>query len=230
MSFFRPVPDEAKHVQSEVHVNLDIESMGVKPGCPVITIGAVLFNPTIIETYDALMARAFLRRIDVEDAVNHSNGVEGGTLAWWLAQEDEAIKALLDGDAVPVSQALQDFFDYCKTRGLGYSKKFFENHHKWPVAIRVWAKSPDFDCKIMESLYDRMPRGQNQFPFKFYEFRCMRTIQELAWPDPDDRPRFVDEGSGVAHDARHDAVTQAMAVQAAYRVLGLSSDNTTYHA
>ena len=50
----------------------------------------------------------------------------------------------------------------------------------------------------------------------------MRTVQRLAWPNPDDRPTF--DVPGVAHDARWDAVTQALTVQAAMYRLNLSKD------
>lgn len=221
MSFFRPVSFDGPKTNAEVM--LDIETMGISPGCPVITVGAVLFDPTQSETYQAMIQRAFLAKIDIEDAVNQSNGVEGSTLKWWLSQDDRAIKALLAPDAVPLKTALKDFHDYAQARGLGYTKKFFEGHHQWPVACKVWAKSPDFDCKILEAACQAVAVN---FPFRFYEYRCVRTIQDLAWPNGE-RPRFGLE-EGVAHDARHDAVIQALAVQSAYRVLGLSTDEVEF--
>lgn len=221
MSFFRPVNNDSPKTNAEVMV--DIETMGVAPGCPVITIGAVIFNPMESETYHAMIKRAFLVKVDVEDAVDQSNGVEGSTLKWWLAQEDGAIKALLAPDAVPLKMALTDFYDYCKSRGLGYTKKFFEDHHHWPTACKIWAKSPDFDCKILEAACKSV---KVNFPFRFYEYRCVRTIQDLAWPDGD-RPRFG-AGEGVLHDARHDAVIQALMVQSAYRTLGITAEKAEF--
>ena len=60
-------------------------------------------------------------------------------------------------------------------------------------------------------------------PWDFWSCRSVRTIQDLAWPEgAADKPYF--EVPGVAHDARWDAIQQAMIVQAAMVRLGLSED------
>jgi len=202
---------------------LDIETMGIAVGAPIITIGAVLFDPHAQDTVQALENRGFLARIDIEDAVKHSNGVDGGTLKWWLSQEDAAIKALVEGEETYMTkEAMLEFGQYCKARWPKGDDLFFAGHSQYPIACQVWAKSPDFDCKIMEHVCNLL--GE-QFPFRFYEWRCVRTLQDLAWPDgPDARPTFK---FGTAHDARADAVNQALMVQAGYKELGLSTAVTT---
>lgn len=209
-------------VETNIHVMIDIETFGVGVAAPCITIGAVLFDPTKQDSSAALMKRSILIRITPEDAVKFSGGVEGGTLGWWLGQDDAAIKALVGPDAVGMETALQLFRQYCIDRSIHLDDRFFVGHNSMPQACAVWAKSPDFDCKNLEDKYQRVYDFdvERKFPLPFYKFRCVRTLQDLAWPGgPDDVPVF---DVGVKHDARVDAVVQALTVQAGYLKLGLA--------
>lgn len=224
-SFFLNKEEAPEEEHTNIHVMLDIETMGVRVGAPIITIGAVLFDPTKQDSVDALEKRGFLARIDMSSALDNSEGVDPDTLKWWLQQEDAAIKALVGDDSVPTKEAVAQFRQYCKHRWPKGDDLFFPGHMQYPVACIVWAKSPDFDCKIMEYVCAQV---NEQFPFRFYEWRCVRTLQDLAWPGgPDTRPTFK---FGTAHDARADAVNQALMVQAGYKELGLSIDTVKYEA
>lgn len=77
---------------------------------------------------------------------------------------------------------------------------------------RVWAKDPDFDVVILRNAFAQI--GE-MFPFKFWETRSVRTITELAYPDGDPPPI----GVGVAHNAKDDAIRQALMVQHCHHVL-----------
>lgn len=207
--------------RNNIELMVDVETMGTVMGSPVVTIGATLFDPYVADSADELMRRSLLIRIDVSDAVKHSNGVEGGTLRWWLEQKDEAIKALVGDDAVSCQEAFKLLEQYCNERGAFANKLFFEGISDFPRACRYWAKDPDFDMRLMQHYYDH-PNISAKQPWNFWECRSVRTVQDLAWPDGD-RPVF-DVAGGVAHDARWDAVTQAMMIQAGIRRLGLARD------
>lgn len=200
---------------------VDVETLGTVMGSPVITIGATLFDPYVCDSGEELLRRALLIRIDISDAVKYSGGVEGGTLRWWFEQKDEAIKALVGDDAVSCQEAYKLLEQYCNERGAFANKIFFDNITDFPRTCRYWAKDPDFDMRLMQHYYDR-PEINAHMPWNFWECRSVRTVQDLAWPDGD-RPVF-DVKDGVAHDARWDAVTQAMMIQAAIRRLGLGRD------
>lgn len=207
---------------NNMELMVDIESLGTNVGCPIVTIGAVLFDPYSCDSGETLMKRAFLARIDVSNAVDLSRGVEGGTLRWWFEQKDEAIKALVGDDAISIQEALTKLWRYCHERGAFVDKEFFEGLSSMPRTNRYWAKDPDFDMRLMQYYYDH-PEVSAVLPWKFWECRSVRTVQDLAWPGgSDDRPDFI--VPGVAHDARYDAVTQAMTIQAAMYRLGLSKD------
>lgn len=208
----------ANSATTTCHVMIDLETLGTAPTAPVITIGAVLFDPRVTDTVDELRTRGFYRRIDLADAVRNSGGADPDTLAWWFAQSDSAIKALVAPGTGSVRNALKDLMTYCRERnanvlqGMGADPGIA----LWPKADIMWAKSPDFDGKILEAACDKV-----QLPrlFTFYAYRCVRTLQDLAWPNgPTARPKF---DVGTAHNALDDAISQALTVQAGYQKLGL---------
>jgi hypothetical protein len=222
--FFRTPPaTKDEMIMTDVHVMVDIETMGTSPTAPVISIGAVLFNPRQQDSVQGLEKRSFFARVDVEDAAKHSGGVEPGTLKWWLTQEDAAIKALVTGEAVALRHALSDFRQYCSHRWPAGDDKFFPGHSQLPLACLVWANSPNFDCTILEHACASVGEV---FPFRFFQYRDLRTLKDLAWPGgPDDVPKFQ---YGTAHDARADAVNQALIVQAGYKELGLGLSDVKF--
>lgn len=208
--------------RNNAELMVDIETLGTSMGAPVITIGAVLFDPCASDSSEELLRRVFLRRIDISDAIRLADGVEGGTVRWWFEQKDAAIKALVGDDAVSAEEAFKDLEQYCHERGSFANDKFFDGIRDFPKTCRYWAKDPDFDMRLMQHYYDH-PEISAKQPWAFWECRSVRTVQDLAWPEGGlERPDF--EVPGVAHDAGWDAITQAMTVQAAIRRLGLARD------
>lgn len=208
--------------QNNMEASIDIETFGTIAGSPVITIGAVLFDPYSSDSSAAMVERSLNVRIDISDAIKYSTGVEGGTIRWWFEQKDAAIKALVGKDAVAVKEALTKLWRFCRERGTFVNQEFFNGLSDLPKACRFWAKDPDFDMQLLRHYYEH-PDLSVQMPWKFHECRSVRTVQDLAWPNgSQDRPRF--KVPGVAHDARWDAIQQAMTIQAAIRRLGLAKD------
>ena len=199
---------------------IDIESFGTEAGAPVVTIGATLFDPYACDSGEELMRRSLLIRVDISDAVRLSNHISGSTMRWWFEQKDAAIKALLGDNPVSMREACRRLYDYCHDRGAYMDDREFNGITDFPKTNRYWAKDPDFDMRLMEYFYLH-PEVNMKTPWTFWSNRSVRTVQDLAWPDGS-RPDF--EVPGVAHDARWDAVTQAMMIQAGLRRLGLSRD------
>ncbi len=213
----------AEQPQNNMELMVDVETLGVHPGAPVITIGAVLFDPYSSDSSEELVRRSTTIKIDLEEAIKYSTGVDGGTLKWWFQQDPEAIAALTGPEAVHMKTALQDLEKYCNDRGSYTNDKFFDGISSLPKACRYWAKDPDFDMRLMQHFYEHPDISGVKCPWTFYLCRSVRTVQDLAWPGgPSDRPTW--EVPGVAHDAGWDAVTQAMTVQAAFRRLGIAKD------
>ena len=216
--FSRVTADEQPRNNCELMI--DVESLGIKAGAPVVTIGATLFDPYACDSGEELMRRSLLIRVDISNAVDLADHVSGGTMRWWFEQKDAAIKALVGDDAISMKEACRKLFDYCHDRGSYMNDREFQGITDFPKTNRYWAKDPDFDMRLMEYFYDHPSIGIKP-PWTFWSNRSVRTVQDLAWPDGN-KPSF--DVPGVAHDARWDAITQAMMVQAAMHRLGLSQD------
>lgn len=208
--------------RNNAELMVDIESLGTIMGSPVVTIGAVIFDPYASDSSDELVRRVFRRRIDISDAMRHSSGIDGKTLRWWFEQKDEAIKALVTGETYSAQEAFKDLEMYCHERGAFANELFFSNITDFPRCNRFWAKDPDFDMRLMQHYYDH-PNITAKQPWDFWSCRSVRTVQDLAWPEGGlEQPDF--EVPGIAHDAGWDAIVQAMTIQAAMRRLGLAKD------
>ncbi|HEX04752.1 MAG TPA: 3'-5' exoribonuclease [Bacteroidetes bacterium] len=214
--------------QNNMELMIDVESFGTVVGAPVVTIGAVLFDPYKCDSSQLMVDRSLSIRIDISDSIKYSlmgdNPADAGkTLRWWFEQSDAAIKALVGDDAISMQEALIKLSRYCHERGTFVNDEFFPGLSDLPRTSRYWAKDPDFDMRLMQHFYDHSDlRGAKQ-PWDFWSCRSVRTIQDLAWPEGGiERPSF--QVPGVAHDARWDAIQQAMTVQAAMVRLGLSLD------
>lgn len=209
-----PNPTEAKPGANGVDLMIDIETMGTRPTAPIVSIGACLFDPRCQNSFEYLSKYSFVCLVDLDDATKHSpSGIESGTVKWWLGQSDAAIKRLVTGEMLNLKDALTQLWQFATDRG----SKTPEAVRQLPVPKMIWAKSPDFDCKIIEHA---CRSAGVMYPFQYFNQRCVRTAVDLAFPDGEEsRPAFT---TGVHHDARDDAVNQAMMIQACYSALGLS--------
>lgn len=132
-------------------VMVDIETLGLKRGAAIVSIGAVEFGP-------AHTGDTFYRSIDRESCKAAGLTVDEDTLEWWQDQDDDA-KAVLDGGQ-PLSDVLAAFRTW-------YVGKGFDE---------VWANSPSFDCELLEVAYDAVGIGE---PWDFHDERDFRTLKSL---------------------------------------------------
>ena len=187
---------------------IDIETLGMGVDAVIVTIAAAIFDPIPesghVDTYESIRAdegRFLNIAVDVQDNVRRGRHIDAGTVMWWLGQSKEAQQSLLDKQPVSLKIALNQL------RGLiqGY-----------PIRPgRIWAKSPDFDCRILGHAYQQF---DEQPPWRYWETRCVRTLSELAFGE--DVPHF--DGGGPKHDALADVCSQIQLVQTAYHILGVT--------
>lgn len=169
---------------------LDLETMDTAETAAVTAIGGVFFEP-----HSDTLGDSYLTTISLESAVQSGRTMSASTVAWWLNQPKEAQDAMLANNTQhPV--AIRAFAVWLSNRPFKLG--------------RIWANSPSFDCRIMQSCFE----GLNlPWPFKFYYERDVRTIKDIAWPSGD-APNFLQ--GGTKHDALDDAKAQARLVQEAY--------------
>lgn len=175
---------------------LDLETMDTASTAAVTAIGAVFFEPQT-----EVFGNEFYISIDLESAVNSGRTMSAGTVKWWLTQSQEAQKAMTE-DVTAQKIAVNKF-------AMWLSEQPFKLQ-------RIWAKSPEFDITIMQSLFKTESKN---WPFQFWSNRDVRTLEDLAWPNGDKPKGRI----GVHHNAVEDAKTQARIVQMGYAQLGIGT-------
>ncbi|EOM2775051.1 3'-5' exoribonuclease, partial [Escherichia coli] len=105
------------------HLMIDLETMGKNPDAPIISIGAIFFDP---QTGD--MGPEFSKTIDLETA---GGVIDRDTIKWWLKQSREAQSAIMT-DEIPLDDALLQLREFIDEN----SGEFF---------VQVWGNGANFD-------------------------------------------------------------------------------------
>jgi hypothetical protein len=91
------------------HVSVDLKTFGRRPGCAILSIGAVEFS-------EEKIGRSFYRVIEEPQGT-----VDMDTLTWWLRQPELARKVFDDKeDAVDHATAIQLFYQFFLSCGARY--------------------------------------------------------------------------------------------------------------
>ena len=175
------------------HMMIDLETMGKNPDAPLISIGAIFFDP---QTGD--MGPEFSKTIDMDTA---GGVIDRGTIKWWLKQSREAQSAILT-DEIPLDDALLQLREFIDEN----SGEFF---------VQVWGNGANFDNTILRRSYERQGIP---CPWRYYNDRDVRTIVELGKAiDFDARTAIPFEGE--RHNALDDARYQAKYVSVIWQKL-----------
>ncbi|HDS9095623.1 TPA: 3'-5' exoribonuclease, partial [Escherichia coli] len=165
------------------HLMIVLETMGKNPDAPIISIGAIFFDP---QTGD--MGPEFSKTIDLETA---GGVIDRDTIKWWLKQSREAQSAIMT-DEIPLDDALLQLREFIDEN----SGEFF---------VQVWGNGANFDNTILRRSYERQGIP---CPWRYYNDRDVRTIVELGKAiDFDARTAIPFEGE--RHNALDDARYQA---------------------
>ncbi|EJN1998530.1 3'-5' exoribonuclease, partial [Escherichia coli] len=116
-----------------IHLMIDLETMGKNPDAPIISIGAIFFDPQTGE-----MGPEFSKTIDLETA---GGVIDRDTIKWWLKQSREAQSAILT-DEIPLDDALLQLREFIDEN----SGEFF---------VQVWGNGATFDNVILRRSYER---------------------------------------------------------------------------
>lgn len=172
------------------HIMVDIETLGLRQPVPVVSIGAVAFDPDA----GKLLGEEFESHIRLADAIAYG-GVDPDTLLWWLQQEDAARAALVSGQA----------------RAVGLRPALLQL--AWFIGATdvagIWSHGATFDIPALEAAFSA---HSLQAPWSYRTPRDTRTLFALAGYQQPER-------GGVKHSALDDARNQALDVMAAYESL-----------
>lgn len=163
-------------------VMIDLETLGRRAGCAILSIGAVAFDPKTKELGPEFYV--VVNRLSCFDNGLHE---DPETVAWWKNQNEEAKKILTETDGGELlANALGKLTEYLSQFGI--------------KQVKVWGNGSDFDNAILTNCYAAI--GQNQ-PWSFWNNRCYRTLKCL-------KPEIKMLRRGTYHNALDDAKSQAI--------------------
>lgn len=171
-------PTEIRPLKTNVMV--DLETLGARPGCKVMSIGAVVFNPAGVEEQ-----KQFYIDIHRDQPLLEQHD----TIAWWEGVRKDNPKAYdrIFGSELPrwpMADALNSFTGWLN--GLGGE-------------VLVWGNGADFDNPILSAAYAACGMPQ---PWGPWNGRCYRTLKGL-------RSDIRLSRKGTHHNALDDAISQA---------------------
>lgn len=167
----------------EVHIMLDLETLGVVPGSVVCSLAAVHFDIISGQIYNRLH-----ERIDIQSCLDVGLTVSGETIKWWMSQS-EAARAEITAPSDRVKDVLTMFTGWLQ----GVSNRN-------PKRLRIWGNGANFDNPILEAVYNAC---KLEVPWPFWSARDVRTIVALA---PEIKKSIPFEG--VQHNPLCDAEHQ----------------------
>lgn len=178
------------------HFMLDLETRGNSPGCHILSIGLIGFDPlaaSLEEVFEDDGFYAVISKRSCDDALLH---VDKSTMDWWAKQSPQAREVLTESEAdnaVPLNDALSNMVLYV-------------GQHISPRNALVWGNGADFDNPILAVA---ARHAYFTIPWQWGN-RCYRTMKNLAevfgpeWAAP------PVTRSGTYHNALDDAKTQAL--------------------
>ncbi|HCN9586296.1 TPA: 3'-5' exoribonuclease [Escherichia coli] len=175
------------------HLMIDLETMGKNPDAPIISLGAIFFDPQTGE-----MGPEFSKTIDLDTA---GGVIDRDVIKWWLKQSREAQSAILT-DEIPLDDALLQLREFIDENSCGFY-------------VRVWGNGANFDNVILRRSYERQGIP---CPWRYCNDRDVRTIVELGNSIGFD-VRMTIPFEGVPHNALDDARHQAKQVSAIWQKL-----------
>lgn len=179
------------------HVMMDLETLGTRPGCVVLSVGACTFDP-FTHPDDPWPGKNFSANIDNVSCQDAGLTIDHDTLAWWNGQPLETREAFTV-DARPLWQAVSDFHVWFSQVGGSY----------------LWCNGAGFDEPIWRAA--ARAAGFPGVPWKYWNVRDTRTAWHLGGVNPTSIPR-----DGLSHHALDDARHQARCVTLAVSRLKVS--------
>lgn len=182
------------------HVMIDLETLGLLPGCAILSIGAIQFDLDADKVGDS-----FYINVSRESCLHYGLWVDPQTEAWWASQSQEAKDALENPEPVNLSNALLRFAEWLTMMAAA-----------GPVS--VWSHGAGFDLPI---LHIAAAKVQQKMPWGYRNERDTRTLFMVAAKQ--NEIKFQSDIApfkvGVHHNALDDAVTQARQIQMSWDII-----------
>lgn len=164
---------------NKLHIMHDLETTGTKPGCPVLSIGAVVMFDRERESH------TFYMTVSRQSCLDHGLVDDPATLAWWDKQPAGAREAAFSGE-MSLPAVLNEYHDWL-------------NLLAGPRTICVWGNGASFDSPVLAAAYRA---AKMVVPWDFRDEYCYRTMKNLY-------PMIPFIPPPVKHHALYDALAQA---------------------
>lgn len=181
------------------HLMVDLETMGKKPGAPIVSIGAVFFDPATGKA-----GAEFYQVINLESSMSFGARPDASTILWWLKQSPEARSAIVVDDTIGLVEALEQFLDFVAENAANGSK-----------TVQLWGNGSSFDCSLLEAAFEL---ADTPFPIPHWNYRDVRTVVELG-KAVGLNARYEIPFEGDQHNALADARHQVKYVSAIWQRL-----------
>ncbi|GJK70631.1 3'-5' exoribonuclease domain-containing protein [Citrobacter freundii] len=181
------------------HLMVDMETMGNSPDAPIVSIGAVFFDPSTGNT-----GAEFYRVVSLESSMSFGMKPDASTIQWWLKQSSEARSAILVDEAMGLRESLELLADFIA-----------ENAANGSHTVQLWGNGCSFDNVILRRAH---ALTETPFAVPFRNDRDVRTMVELG-KSVGINPRYDIPFEGDMHNALSDARHQVKYVSAIWQRL-----------
>lgn len=170
------------------HVQIDLETLGTQPDSVILSIGAVIFDPS--KPPEKCIQEEFYVVVSTTSCIDHGLQISKDTLDWWDKQSKEArtVIEIASDNKHPDCHTLSD--------ALMKLTKFI------PENARIWSNGANFDQPILDVARTRCNLN---LPWKYFNSRCYRTVINLHPDNKSIAPKKV-----LAHNALEDAKWQSI--------------------
>ena len=158
----RPSPAVPPSVKKNdpLHLLLDIEALGVRPGASIVQLGAVVFSPR-----SGTLGATFHRHIRPHPEMHR----ELRTLHWHT--ERNTWPPAPPAVPVPLEEAFAEFSRWVAEQG---------RPHTW------WSWGATYDFPLLDAAYHLLGR---EAPWAYWQTACARTVWRMAFPYGKTAPR-----------------------------------------
>lgn len=208
-------------IASRKHVMIDIETLGVSPGCIVHSLGVVTFElDSQCESINSSQEVIF----SIDEQERKGLLADENTLKWWRKRkaELEAIKDPTNAQTDLLKETQHALKDYRFQTGLREIYSAIEDLKKILSGADGWilCKGASFDFPILEYFFDKF--GEKNILSPYYKrLRCWRTLEEdwINMLEPGVMEKYEACRSMGNHNALMDATAQAKNMIALFNLL-----------
>jgi len=177
--------------QKQIHIVLDLETMGIKQDAAIIEIGMVIFNHMSEEGGTPNLIKQWSSAVNLESAMKHGGTTNAGTIEWWLdTDRTEARDNWMSSPKMSLPSA------------LNVVAVIIRDYSTLSPLPLIWGNGVNFDNEILKSAYERI---DVRVPWKYNQNADFRTLK-LLFKDIVPEPAFIGTPHIALDDARHEAI------------------------